>query len=44
MDILERIKLAIAKGRINMTDHSDEELVNDEILDEDLFHSVYTAR
>lgn len=40
MDILEKIKSAIIKGRINMTDHADEELANDEILDEDLFHSV----
>jgi len=26
MDILEKIKSAIVKGRINMTDHADEEL------------------
>ena len=40
MDILEKIKSAIVKGRINMTDHADEELANDEILDKDLLHSV----
>jgi len=40
MDILEKIKSAIVKGRINMTDHADEELANNEILDEDLFHSA----
>ncbi|MCD6455679.1 MAG: hypothetical protein J7K81_02660 [Methanophagales archaeon] len=40
MDILEKLKSAVIKGRINMTDHADEELANDEILDEDLFHSV----
>ncbi len=40
MDILEKIKSAIVKGRINMTDHADEELANDEILDEDLLRSV----
>jgi hypothetical protein len=40
MDILEKIKSAIIEGRINMTDHADEELANDEILDEDLFYSI----
>jgi hypothetical protein len=40
MDILGKIKSAIVKGRINMTDHADEELANDEILDEDLFNSA----
>jgi len=40
MDILEEIKSAIVKGRINMTDHADEELANDEIQDEDLLRSV----
>ncbi len=40
MDILEKIKSAIVKGKINMTDHADEELANDELLDEDLFYSV----
>jgi len=40
MDILEKIKSAVVKGRINMTDHADEELANDEILDNDLLHSV----
>jgi hypothetical protein len=40
MNILEKIKSAIVKGRINMTDHADEELANDEILDRDLLHSV----
>ncbi len=33
-------KISDNKGRINMTDHADEELAYDEILDEDLFHSV----
>ena len=27
-----------------MTDHADEELANDEILNEDLFHSVFMWR
>jgi hypothetical protein len=40
MDILEKIKSAVVKGRINMTDHADEELANDEIWDKDLLHSV----
>jgi len=40
MDILEKIKSTIVKGRINVTDHADEELANDEILDNDLLHSV----
>ena len=40
MDILEKIKSAVVKGMINMTDHADEELANDEILDKDLLHSV----
>ena len=40
MVMLEKVKSAIIKGRINMTDHADEELANDEILDDDLFHSV----
>ena len=38
--MIEKIKSAITKGRINITDHADEELAHDEILDEDLFHSV----
>ena len=38
--MLDELKSAIIKGRINITDHADEELVYDEILDEDLFHSV----
>ncbi|MEA1895783.1 MAG: DUF4258 domain-containing protein [Euryarchaeota archaeon] len=38
--MLEKIKSAITKGRINITDHADEELACDEILDEDLFRSV----
>ena len=38
--MLEELKSAIIKGRINITDHADEELAYDEILDEDLFHSV----
>ncbi|NIA11531.1 MAG: DUF4258 domain-containing protein [Nitrospiraceae bacterium] len=38
--MIEKIKSAIIKGRINITDHADEELAYDEILDEDLFHSV----
>jgi len=40
MDILEKVKSAIVKGRINMTDHAGEELANDEILVEDLLRSV----
>ncbi len=42
--MLEKIKSAIIKGRINMTDHADEELANDEILDDDLFYSVLRGR
>ncbi len=44
MDILEKIKSAIVNVRINMTDHADEELANDEILEEDLFHSVLQGK
>jgi len=38
--MLEEIKSAVLNGRINITDHADEELAYDGILDEDLFHSV----
>jgi hypothetical protein len=38
--MLDELKSAIIKGRINITDHADEELAHDEILGEDLFHSV----
>jgi hypothetical protein len=40
MDILGKIKSAIVRGRINMTDHADEELANDEILDEEYVKSA----
>lgn len=39
MDI-NRIKDAIKSGRINITEHADEELANDEISNESLYYSV----
>lgn len=39
MDIA-KIQEAIEDGRINITDHADEELANDAIEDDDLYYSV----
>jgi len=39
MDI-EQVRNAIKTGRINITEHADEELANDNISNESLYHSV----
>lgn len=38
--ILEDIKSAIKRGRINVTDHADEELAKDDICDDELYFST----
>lgn len=38
--ILSRIKNAISEGRINITEHADDELAKDNISNKSLYHSV----
>ncbi|WP_456475866.1 DUF4258 domain-containing protein [Candidatus Pyrohabitans sp.] len=40
MEDINPIKDAIKSGRINITEHADEELANDEISNESLYYSV----
>lgn len=37
---LDQIKKAVRTGRINITEHADEELINDNISNESLYRSV----
>jgi len=41
---IEKIRKAIKEGRINITEHADEELENDEILNQDLYVSVFNGK